>query len=70
MSHHNIKLYIETVKNKTQVLLCDLNVEKCQGIIDDFAKRFRNVSAHAVKCDVTVEDEFESKLFEKTFRNY
>lgn len=57
------------VKNITQVLLCDVNVEKCQRIVDDFVRRFRNVSAYAVKCDVTVEDEFESKLFEKTFRN-
>lgn len=65
----HVLMHIETVKNKTQVLLCDVNVEKCQGIVDDFAKHFRNVSAHAVKCDVTVEDEFESKLFEKTFRN-
>lgn len=44
-----------------QVLLCDVNVNKCQVILRKFLKEFPNSSLFSTKCDVTNEDEFESK---------
>lgn len=51
----------KTVTNLTQVLLCDLQVEKCQLIANEFLKEFGNINAHTMKCDVTNRNEFESK---------
>jgi len=43
------------------VLLCDVNVDKCQAIAHQFLKEFQNINVFSTKCDVTNEDEFESK---------
>lgn len=43
------------------MLLCDIHVEKCQIIAENLAKELRTNSVLSVKCDVTKEDEFESK---------
>lgn len=42
------------------MLLCDVNVKKCQAMADGFKKQLKNISVSTVKCDVTIEDDFES----------
>ncbi|CAH1708268.1 unnamed protein product [Aphis gossypii] len=48
------------LQNKVKVLLCDVNVNKCQVILRKFLKEFPNSSLFSTKCDVTNEDEFEN----------
>ncbi|KAL5232795.1 hypothetical protein ACI65C_000205 [Semiaphis heraclei] len=45
---------------KVKVLLCDVNVDKCQAIAHQFLKEFQNINVFSTKCDVTNEDEFEN----------
>lgn len=48
-----------------QVVLCDVQVDKCRKIADEFGKELQKISALSIKCDVTDEIEFESNSIER-----
>jgi len=49
------------------VLLCDVNIDECQVIANQFLKEFQNINIFSTKCDVTNEDEFESETVKYCF---
>ncbi|VVC37892.1 NAD(P)-binding domain,Short-chain dehydrogenase/reductase SDR [Cinara cedri] len=54
--------------NRAKVVLCDVHVDKCRTIAEDFGKELQHISALSIKCDVTDEIEFENAF--KTCLHY